>query len=296
MRARAWAATVVLLLCAGQAAAFNMHREIYREKSVYRNILVEEGEGYRCMTFGVRDGRQGCIYLADPKRLTLLYSRSYFASFFAVPAPRRVLVLGLGVGTMPMALRAFDPAIQVDSVELDPAVVKVAKEHFGFREDRLSRVYVNDARVFVRKQRRLGVHYDLVMVDAFDVRYIPEHLLTREFMAEIRDVLNPGGIVAANTFSNGPLRRYELATYQSVFGAVMTVQPPQSPNRIILAGRDGLPAAARMRDNARLVAPQLRQFDLDADYLLSALKPAARVTDVRPLTDQYSPANLLLAK
>jgi spermidine synthase len=49
--------------------------------------------------------------------------------------PQRVLIVGLGGGTIPSMFRKYLPDLQIDTVELDPEVVQVAKQYFGFRED-----------------------------------------------------------------------------------------------------------------------------------------------------------------
>lgn len=53
--------------------------------------------------------------------------------------PVSVLLVGLGGGGLPQFLRDFVPNINIEVVELDPAVLEVAKEWFGLRpDDRLS--------------------------------------------------------------------------------------------------------------------------------------------------------------
>ena len=172
-------------------------------------------------------------------------------------------------------------------------MVDVARSHFSFREDAKLRTYVNDGRVFVRRQTRLGARYDIIFVDAFENNYIPEHMITQEYIRELRTALRPGGILAANTFTKGKLSRYEAATYQSVFGEVRVVDPNGS-NRILLTGRDGLPSMATVRRNARNLESKLSLVGVDTNKLLSEFKSQPKVLDVKPLTDQYSPANLLL--
>lgn len=46
-----------------------------------------------------------------------------------------VLLVGLGGGGLPQFLRDFVPGVAVEVVELDPAVLEVAKGWFGFRPD-----------------------------------------------------------------------------------------------------------------------------------------------------------------
>lgn len=287
-----------ILICASiqeiaQANDFKLNRIVHREKSIYRNILVAEGEKYRCMTFGRRASLQTCIQIGRPDLLVMPYAHGMLAGLIAKPHTKRVLVIGLGGGILPMALRKIDSGMQIDVVELDPSVVDVARSHFSFREDAKLRAFVNDGRVFVRRQTRLGARYDLILVDAFENNYIPEHMITQEFIRELRAVLRPGGILAANTFTKGKLSRYEAATYQSVFGEVRIVDPDGS-NRILLAGRDGLPSMATIRRNAGNLESKLSSVGVDTDELLSEFKSQPKVLDVEPLTDQYSPANMLL--
>lgn len=292
IRLRAWL-LLASALFAPAAGANPDTRVVHEERSLYRNILVLEGEGKRCMVFGRRSGRQGCIDLADPDALALPYFRAFIAALLAQPAPRRVLVIGLGVGVMPRVLQAYDPALRVDVVELDQAVARVARERFGFRCQAGCNLYVDDGRVFVRKQGRRGARYDLILVDAFDVKYIPEHMLTREFMRELRTILAPGGMLAANTFSNRALQPYEVATYQSVFGPTLAVETGVG-NRIILAGRDRPPSLSLLRANAAEVGPRIARFEVTPDWLLSRARPQRPLPGIAPLTDLYSPSNLLL--
>ena len=54
--------------------------EIHREKSLYRNIVVKEADGRRCLLFSVQRGdrNQTCMDLQDPKRLVFPYVRMSF--------------------------------------------------------------------------------------------------------------------------------------------------------------------------------------------------------------------------
>ena len=63
--------------------------------------------------------------------------------------------------------------------------------------------------------------YDLVMLDAFNEDYIPEHMLTREFLQELKAVMTPNGTIVANTFSGTELYDHESTTYKAVFGPLL---------------------------------------------------------------------------
>lgn len=293
------AAAVLVLGAAGGAVAgqdekFQLTDTVYQQKSLYRNILVVEGEGYRCMKFGRFHARQTCIQIGQPQRLVLNYTKGLLAALYlAEQAPRRVLILGLGGGVMPVALRMLDADMEIDTVELDPAVVKVAQSHFSYQEDARLRTHVQDARVFVRQQQRRGNQYDLVLIDAFDRDYIPEHLLTREFLQQVRSLLTPTGVLAANTFAAGALARHEAATYQAVFDQLYQLDM-DGGNRILLARRDARPSLPDVQRYAQAWDKRLALFRLLSADLLPRLALQPRAVGVKVLTDQYSPSNLLL--
>ena len=130
-----------------------------------------------------------CIRLATPEDLVFDYTKMMLGALTMNPHPTHILVVGLGGGTLPSALREMVPDAVVDVSELDPAVVKVAETYFNFTPGPNLTVTTGDGRVFVKKQLQKGVKYDLIMLDAFEDDYIPEHLLTREFLTEVKGIL-----------------------------------------------------------------------------------------------------------
>ena len=280
------------LLAAAPAAL--AQKVVHSERSLYREVLVYEDGGERCMCFTrqCRSGRQSCIDLANPKRCALTYTRMMMGgTLFMGPAPKRILVVGLGGGSIPTALREVLPQAEIDTVEIDPAVTRVARRYFGFRDDPKMKVYEIDGRVFVKRAIREGRRYDAILLDAFDHEYIPEHLLTREFLAEVKSLLSPEGVLVGNTFSSSRLYDHESTTYAAVFGSFYNLK---AANRVIVARPAGLPNAAQLRARAQEYALVLRGFGVDIEEVLPMF--STRVdwnTGARVLTDQYSPANLL---
>ena len=267
---------------------------LHHEKSLYRNIFVYEEDGLRCMSFSrVTTARQSCMALAEPARLVFNYARMMMAALYLNPAPRRILILGLGGGTLPSAFQRLLPAAAIDAVEIDPAVVRVARKYFAFEPSATTRVFEEDGRVFVKRMQRANVTYDLVVLDAFDHEYIPEHMLTREFLLEVKSLLGDRGVLAANTFSVSKLYQYESATYFNVFGDFFGLR---QNNRVILVRLGGLPSKGEIAHNAELLDAKLAPLGVDRNWLLPQIEiergwPAS----TRVLTDQYSPSNLLNA-
>ncbi len=272
-------------------------RVVHKERSLYQTIHVVKDRAKICLQFSVRrDQRnQSCIDTRNPQEMQFSYTKMMMAALLLVEQPESVLMIGLGGGTIPTALHELYPQAIIDVVEIDPAVVRMAREYFGFTSDERLRVYEQDARVFTRRAKKKGQRYDLILLDAFNGEYIPEHLMTREYLEDNRQMLTERGVLAANTFAVSDLYDHESATYADVFGTFYNFKIWQSANRVILARPAGLPEDTdvlkpRAAELQRLLKPYnvpIRRYVKD----LAGRKDWDE--SARVLTDQYSPANLL---
>lgn len=286
---RALSIALCLTFLAGSASA---QVTIAQERSIYRDIVVYETGFWRCMKFGIFNSpAQSCRGLRDPDQLVLPYSRMFMAALFLNPEPKRALMIGLGGGTIANALRKAVPGLELDLVELDPAVIRVARAHFGFEPAHFASVVAEDGRVFVKRAGREGRRYDLILLDAFDHQYVPEHMMTREFFAEVKALLTETGVVAANSFATSRLYHSESATYAAAFGPFYNLS---DANRIILSRNGGLPSMDEVRANAGRFAPALASMGVETERLLALFRSDTTWPQgTRVLTDQYAPANLL---
>lgn len=283
---------ILCTACAPRVDAQAM-KLVHAERSLYREVLVYENRDVRCMCFtrDCRIGRQSCSDLDNPDRIVMNYPQLMLGALYVIPEPKSILIIGLGGGTLPQALTQVAPNARIDVVEIDAAVVEVAQEYFGFKEGRNVDAIEADGRVFVKRALREGRKYDLIMLDAFDHEYIPEHLLTREFVQEVRSLLVPNGVLAANTFSSSRLYDHESVTYASVFPEFFNLK---RDNRVIIAVNGALPSEAALRANSERFEAAFKRFGFSAARLLPLFTTRRDWReDARVLTDQYSPANLL---
>src|SRR5262249_40205748 len=121
---------------------------ISRTETVYNDIFVSKAATILKMAFQWKGWytRQSEANLADPDDLPLLYTRAFSLAAIYPPEIKRVLVLGLGGGSIPIYLHRFLPEASIDVVEIDPGIITVAKKFFGVRETSRLRLYESDGR------------------------------------------------------------------------------------------------------------------------------------------------------
>ena len=272
---------------------------VHQERSLYRNILVDDQGDSRCLKFNVRSSKtnQSCLYKSDPQRLVFNYTKLLFSGLLLIEEPKNILIIGLGGGTMSNTLHQLYPQSVITNVEIDPAVVKVARQYFGFIENQNVLSVIQDGRIFIKRAIIKKQKYDWIILDAFNGDYIPEHLLTQEFIQETKRLLNEGGVLSANTFSVSDLYAHESATYKSVFGDFYNVRNYKNSNRIILATKGKLPSLTLINQRAKALQERLTPFSVDL-IQVSQQMTSTRIEQDWPentkvLTDQFSPANLL---
>src|SRR6266436_949730 len=237
---------------------------IYEGASPYNTIVVtEDHQGLRTLLFERGGGRQSVVKPGDPDHLELPYARVALAGLALCEEPRRILVVGLGGGSLPMFLRKHYPAAGIDVAEIDPDVVDVAKKYFGFREDERMHAYIGDGRQFMANARQAD--YDIIFLDAFGARDVPKHLTTLEFLQITRRALVTSGVVS-NVWrpAANPLHDSMVRTHQEAFDELYILDVPGDVNNILLAlprkqplNRSELPQLAR-----KISAAKQFRFDL----------------------------------
>jgi spermidine synthase len=163
--------------------------------------------------------------------------------------PRDVLVVGLGGGvTLASALR--HPVEHVTCVEISPEVRDMAREHFGpfldgALDDPRATLVIGDARNHLR---HVGRTYDVIVSQPSNPWISgAASLFTREFFADVRAHLAPGGIASAwfiATDDAGDTLRSVLRTWNEVFPASYLFESRNLGEYVLLGLRDPAPLSA----------------------------------------------------
>jgi predicted O-methyltransferase YrrM len=141
------------------------------------------------------------VDLAEPQRLTFDYLRR-MRDVVEVAGARRVVHVGGAGCALARSLAAARPEHRQEVIEVDPAVVELARRHLGLRRAPGLRVRVGDGREVL--VRRAPGSADAVLVDAFVGARVPRHLVTTEALAAFARVVEPDGLVAVNVVDVPP--------------------------------------------------------------------------------------------
>ena len=168
-----------------------------------------------------------------------------------------MLMLGSAAGTAAGLFTDVYGPKPVDNVEIDPAVVEMGRQYFHLDEPNVNNI-IQDARAYLRTTDK---KYTIIGIDAYRQPYIPFHLTTREFFEEVRDKLEPNGVVMINagrTATDYRLVDAIAATMRTVYPHVYTIDVAGTGNTMVIGSMqaDGV---AHFRANAATINQPLLQ-------------------------------------
>ncbi len=171
-----------------QRNILTLRRTLFREaEGVESSLALRRGNGLALYVNGKSDGAVG-----DAPTTVMLG----LVGAFLHPSPEKVLVIGLGTGMTAGWLAEVPEVDQVVVVELEPAVVAMAREFesmtFGVTDHPKVRMVFGDGREHVRTTSET---YDLIVSEPSNpYRAGVADLFSREFYEAVSERLNPGGI------------------------------------------------------------------------------------------------------
>ena len=256
----------------------------------YNDVFITKRQHQLVMSFQLKgwDYTESVSNLLDPDDLPLRYAQVMTIAAVYPEAPRKILMLGLGGGSISTYLGRFMPEAAITTVEIDPGVITAAKTYFGLRETERMRYHAGDGRVFLNRNSEL---YDLILLDAYRGGYVPFHLLTREFYTLVKHRLTPGGVAAFNVHDGSKLYASTVKTLGEVFAA-LDLYPTGVGEVIAVASTSPLDpqtlerraAALQQRHGFRFPLPQILQRRMD--------KPQSQAANGDVITDDFAPADV----
>ena len=235
-----------------------------------------------------------------PERLLTSGPWDYYlvAPYFApgvVPSDlKRVLMIGLGAGTVPKQITQIYGPIEIVGVEIDPRIVEIGRQYFDMTEPNLE-VVVQDGRYFLMTDDR---KYDMIGTDAYQQPYIPFQMTTLEYFQHVRDRLTPNGVAVINvgrTSTDFRLVHTIAGTMKSVFPNVYIIDIPGTINSIVVATNQ----PSSPQNFLENIQPLLASQDID-DRLRVVLAVASEhyreltTVETQTFTDDLAPVEQLI--
>jgi spermidine synthase len=185
-------------------------------------VEVREGLGRRYMRFTNMFGRNDCeeqsaMLLDNPHHHVYEYSILAMYSLMFNRSPERVLVVGLGGGTIVKEINHLCPDARIDSIEINPVVIDFAQSFFNV--ERSDKINIIEGDAFKECSELEKGAYDIVILDAYNETYIPYHLRTIDFLRSVNLLLKDGGVVAANVCRYHHHFKSQVHSFSNIFGS-----------------------------------------------------------------------------
>jgi spermidine synthase len=191
----------------------------YKGKSRYQNIVLLETKDVR-------------LYLDNQLQFSSVDERFYHEALVhpgmtMSPSRRNILILGGGDGLAVREVLKYKDVEKVDLVELDPAIIKIAKRKpvslLNKRSlfDKRVKVHQQDARIFLASKAN-SKSYNVIIVDFPDPSdKVLSKLYTKEFFQRIAKLLTPDGIIVIQSSSTEDMPRVYWSIYHTLKSAGM---------------------------------------------------------------------------
>ena len=299
---RCRAICLLILLAPLLAGAQTEQRAVLFDRiSAYHHIQVYDENVTRTLSFN--GSWETKMSLTNPLAGHFEYTEHFQMPWLWNHDIKHVLMEGLGGGSTQRAYQHYYTNVMVDTVEIDPVVVEVAKKYFAVAETPKLKIHTNDGRVFLRQTTNV---YDAILMDAYSTtRYgssLPRQLVTKEFFTLASRHLSTNGILAYNVIGQIQGFRATLVgamyrTLSEVFPRVYMFPSVESQNIVFVATKSAEPfTSARAEQEARQLISSgtvtLPTFSLREKSFMDERPPTAGTSPL--LTDDYAPIDSLL--
>jgi spermidine synthase len=224
------------------------------------------------------DKVQSLMRCDDPDALCLRYTRKMMSFLLFNPQPRRILILGLGGGSLAKFCYRHLPSATITAVEIDPNVMALREEFRVPEDDERFRVLQGDGTQYVAFR---GPRKDAILVDTYDRHGAAPGLASAQFYLNARRRLTLNGVLVMNIHGDTYERASEFARIRGIFGKrVIALPVREDGNLIVLAFRtDG--AVRNWARRERLAHALEERFGLNFPRFVRKMTRAPTVTVLR---------------
>jgi len=207
----------------------------------YNNHLVEviDKGDERSLVFA-GNVVQSSMSIKTPYSLSLSYTRYMMAALLLNEFPEKVLVVGLGAGSLLRFINYHFPHCLIDAIDNSAHVINLSRKYFNLPDRPEISIHCCDGYDFLSALSSEQT-YDLILVDAFDANGMSATVYRPDFFDLCGDHLKQGGIISLNLWSGNSERLGEVKEdIGSRFASIVEIPVPKRGNVICLGRNDKL--------------------------------------------------------
>lgn len=231
-------AVVIFILCgvvgSSNSFAFWEKNLLYEGESIYNYLQVKETLDKIIFSTNALFGVQSLKVKSGG--LTGMYY-DYALAAPLLTSGKKILILGMGMGTFAEQCKKYFPAAQITGVEIDEKITALAKKYFDLPED--VEVVTYDGRAFLQADKNI---YDVILVDAFQDISPPFQMSSTEFFSLIKNHLAASGVMVVNmnmrASGAGNINEYLIDTIAKNFSALKIIDARSVTNKVLFAATD----------------------------------------------------------
>ena len=192
----------------GRAFSIKILEPVAAEETEHHLVEIFRGEG--CGIVYALDGR-----IQTAQNDEFLYHEMFaHTAAFAHESPENILVIGGGNGGIVRELLKHPCVEHIDVCDLDGTLVELCKKHLPGSRKALDNFKVDisimDGTRFIKNKHAC---YDIILIEGQEHNGKDKKLSSKEFLAECKVALKPGGVLAAKTGSH--ILHMEIALRQA---------------------------------------------------------------------------------
>jgi spermidine synthase len=256
--------------CAGiRAGSISEMKTLHRAKGLGHDLVVTQ-QGNTLTLWSHSGVRHTVLDLGAPHLPGLEYARNTLLALAFSPHAKSILLLGLGGGSIYHMLRHVRPAARIEAVEIDPAVLELARRFFQVGAAANFHVHLEDAAQYLEACVK---EYDVIIFDAYVGDQLPAQFVTLEFFNNARKHLTADGVLVLNWMAGNPGQyRRALEYIGTALGHAWVLRGYRARNTLLFASPRPVTRQTLMANAADIEreAPSIRAVARLVRYLQPA--------------------------
>ncbi|MCP3891865.1 MAG: methyltransferase domain-containing protein [Desulfobulbaceae bacterium] len=242
-----------------------LHREFWNGHIVE---IRDRGE-FRSLYFG-KNHLQSRMSITAPHELVLSYTHFMALPLLLNRAPLKILLIGVGSGSLVRFYHHFFPACSIVAVDYSQHVLDLAKGYFQLPDSQSVKVICADGYDYMQQ---LGAEeFDIILVDAFDGTGMAPAIYRESFFHMCEQSLKPAGVASFNMWSSNKTRFAEIRLeLTAAFAGCLFLPVPDRGNVVALTTKTPLPWKTFYSSKKELCL-LARRYNLDFNKMVKIAK------------------------